>query len=211
MPNLAAMRESYQQGALLEHAVATHPLEQFRHWLDEAVAAALPEPNAMTLATVNRQGQPSTRVVLLKGLDAGLIFYTNYQSRKAQDIAYNPQVGLNVVWLELQRQVRIEGKAEKISRSASQEYFQSRPRGSQLGALVSPQSQVIANRDVLDDALAELEQRYPDSVPLPEHWGGYRVVPERWEFWQGRRSRLHDRLCYQQDEAGQWHVQRLAP
>lgn len=215
MPNLATMRQHYRLGHLDEQGILAEPLAQFQIWLEHAISAELPEPNAMTLATVSAEGQPSTRVVLLKGLDRGFIFYSNYHSRKGQDIAVNPQVGLNFVWLELQRQVRIEGKAERISRQRSQEYFQSRPRASQLGALVSPQSAVIANRAVLDEQWATLSEMYPDDIPLPEHWGGYRVIPERMEFWQGREGRLHDRLCYQHertpDGAGTWKIQRLAP
>lgn len=216
MPNLetstlAAMRQNYHLAHLDEQAMLAEPMAQFQAWLEHAISAKLPEPNAMTLATVNAEGQPSTRVVLLKGLDTGFIFYSNYQSRKGREIAANPRVGLNMVWLELQRQVRIEGGAEKMSRQASQAYFQSRPRASQLGALVSPQSEVIANRAVLDEQWAALSEKYPDSIPLPENWGGYRVIPERMEFWQGREGRLHDRLAYQRDSTGAWQIQRLAP
>lgn len=213
IPALAELRREYAQGVLTETTVDPDPLQQFQRWLAEALAAGLPEPNAMTLATVNQEGQPSVRAVLLKEYDAaGFVFYTNYQSAKAQQLAVHPQVALLFVWLELERQVRVEGVATKVTLAESAAYFQSRPRASQLGALASRQSQVVANREVLEQRFQALEQRYADAqVPMPPEWGGYRVEPRLLEFWQGRQSRLHDRLRYLRQVTGGWRLERLEP
>ncbi len=210
---IANLREDYQHSALLESDVSPNPLKQFQTWFDQAIAAALPEPNAMTLATATPDGIPSARIVLLKGFDEqGFVFFSNYNSHKGQEIDANPHVALVFLWKELERQVRIQGSVEKISAAESDEYFYSRPEGSRLGAWVSEQSRVIPNRDVLDQQLAALKQQYVDQeIPRPAHWGGFRVKPQAIEFWQGRSSRLHDRLLYQLDESGNWGIDRLAP
>ena len=208
---LADLRKDYRLAALEESSVDTNPIEQFQVWFLEAQSAKLPEPNAMTIATVNADGHPSARVVLLKGLDArGFVFYTNYDSRKGREIAAHPFAALVFHWNELERQVRIEGSVVRISEAESDTYFNSRPIGSRIGAWTSPQSEVITSRDVLTDKEKMMIQKYGDHPPRPAHWGGLRVVPKVIEFWQGRSSRLHDRLRYRQTSHG-WIIDRLAP
>ncbi|HEX8327480.1 MAG TPA: pyridoxamine 5'-phosphate oxidase [Hymenobacter sp.] len=213
-PHLADLRKTYAQRTLSEDDVLPDAVQQFRVWLDEAIAAQLEEPTALTLSTVSAAGQPSSRVVLLKGLpdDAGFLFYTNYDSRKGQELAERPLAALNFFWPGLERQVRVEGLVEKAPEALSTEYFQSRPRSSQLGAWASPQSQVIANREELESREEELAQNFgtQDPLPRPPHWGGYILRPQRVEFWQGRPSRLHDRIVFEREGAN-WRRSRLAP
>ena len=210
--SIADLRQNYTLQALNEADVDPDPIRQFQRWLDQAIAAELPEPNAMTLATATRDGIPSARIVLLKGLDArGFAFYTNYESRKGQELADNPQAALVFLWTVLERQVRIEGQVEKVAAAETDAYFQSRPLASRLGAWASEQSRVIRDREVLEQRFAELKATYADeTVPRPPHWGGYRVIPHQIEFWQGRTSRLHDRLRYRLKQ-GNWLLERLAP
>ncbi len=213
--NSTDMRKEYAAGRLLEGDVPAEPLALFAAWMAAAVDAGLREPNAMTLATATPDGRPSARVVLLKGVDArGLAFYTNYQSRKGQELAANPWAALCFWWGPLERQVRIEGPVEPLPAAESDAYFQSRPRGSRLGAWVSQQSAVIPGRAQLEARLAALEQEYAGSdPPRPPHWGGYLLVPQMVEFWQGGPHRLHDRLRYTRDDtaATAWHLDRLSP
>ena len=212
--NIGAIRTEYDMGQLSEDELAGNPIDQFKKWFDEALEKQVMEPNAMTLSTVSTAGRPSSRVVLLKELsETGFGFYTNYQSRKGLELAGNSQAAVLFFWPELQRQVRIIGHVVKMSAERSDAYFQSRPRGSQLGATASPQSQEIADRSVLEDYLVAVQKHYVDAelVPRPTHWGGYWLIPEEVEFWQGRHSRLHDRLCYKVGEEGGWKVCRLAP
>jgi pyridoxamine 5'-phosphate oxidase len=213
-PHLAALRKTYAQRTLSEADVLPDAVQQFRLWLNEALAAQLEEPTALTLSTVSATGQPSARVVLLKGLpeDNGFLFYTNYESRKGQELAAQPLAAISFFWPGLERQVRVEGRVEKAPEALSTEYFQSRPRSSQLGAWASPQSQVIESREELEAREAELAQQFGDQDPLPRppHWGGYILRPQRIEFWQGRPSRLHDRIVYER-EGSAWHRSRLAP
>lgn len=212
MKDLSDLRKSYERAELEEAAAALVPLQQFEAWLQEAIAARVPEPNAMTLATVDAAGRPSTRVVLIKGCDArGIVWYTNYQSRKGQELAGNPFAALQFHWVELERVVRIEGRVERVSEAESDEYFQSRPLDSRLGAWASPQSQVIASRATLVANAAKAAAQHGLHPPRPPHWGGLRLVPDRWEFWQGRASRLHDRLSYRLQPNGKWLRERLAP
>lgn len=212
MANLADIRKQYSLKTLERPDLADDPLSQFDAWFQDALEAEILEPNAMVLATADSEGRPSARVVLLKGVqDGAFVFYSNYESRKGKDMAENPQAALVFNWLDLERQVRIEGRVQKVSQDVSEAYFHSRPRGSQLGAWVSKQSQVISGREVLDERLAKLEQRYPDTVPLPDFWGGYMVTPARVEFWQGRSNRLHDRFVYDLQKDGTWSLERLSP
>jgi pyridoxamine 5'-phosphate oxidase len=210
--NIADLRENYAQGTLDVTDVAPTPLAQFERWFEQALSAQLREPNAMVLSTVSANGAPSARVVLLKGLEEGFTFFTNYESQKGQQIAAHPVVALTFFWNELERQVRIEGRIERVSAQESDEYFAVRPRSSQIGAWVSPQSTVIESRQWLEDRQAALEAQWQDqAIPRPEHWGGYRVVPHYMEFWQGRPSRLHDRIAYTQQPDGSWRIERLSP
>ncbi|CDI00766.1 Pyridoxine/pyridoxamine 5'-phosphate oxidase [Candidatus Competibacter denitrificans Run_A_D11] len=210
--SIAELRRDYTLGALSKTSVDPDPIKQFQRWLQEAIAAQLPEPNAMTVATADLSGHCHARAMLLKVCDAnGFVFFTNYQSDKGQQLLENPHVALVFLWLELQRQVRIEGTVTKISSAESEAYFHTRPRESRLGALVSQQSQVVASRKQLDERFQQLAAQYPDDViPMPEHWGGYRVWPVMMEFWQGRQGRLHDRLRYRREEKG-WRLERLEP
>lgn len=213
-PSIADLRINYQKGSLDVQDVRSDPFAQFHHWFSEALSAQLPEPNAMHLATLDTStGRLSGRIVLLKALDdTGFVFYTNYQSRKGQELAEHAQAALTFVWLELERQVRIEGNITKVSTEESDAYFASRPRGSQLGAWVSEQSKVIEGREVLEQRLRALEEQYAQAeIPRPSHWGGYRLVPDYVEFWQGRASRLHDRIAYRLQAGGQWQIERLSP
>jgi pyridoxamine 5'-phosphate oxidase len=196
-----------------EKLVDPNPVNQFQRWLDEAIAAHIPLPEAMTLATATAEGKPSARVVLLKRVDEnGFVFFTNYQSAKARDLDNNPFAALVFYWPHFERQVRVEGQVQRTSDAESREYFQTRPRESQIGALASPQSEVISGREVLEQRAAELEQLYLDrTIECPAHWGGYRLVPERIEFWKGRVGRLHDRILYELQADGSWTIKRLAP
>jgi len=208
---LATLRKSYERGELDEASCADDPLRQFETWLDQAIKAQLPEPNAMTLATVGAAGRPSTRIVLIKGFDArGLVWYSNYESRKGCELADNPHAALQFHWVELERVVRIEGVVERVSAAESDAYYASRPLESRIGAWASPQSRPIASRAVLVTNAAKAAARHGLNPPRPPHWGGYRLMPDRWEFWQGRPHRLHDRVRYML-EADRWVRQRLAP
>ena len=209
--NIADLRKNYEKAELSEDASAADPLQQFERWLNEAIHSEVPEPNAMTVATVASNMRPSTRVVLIKGYDArGIVWYTNYDSRKGQELAGNPFAALQFHWVELERVVRIEGRMEKISEADSDAYFHSRPLDSRIGAWASPQSQVIDGRTVLVTNAAKYAAKFMLNPPRPPHWGGYRLVPDEWQFWQGRKSRLHDRLRYRLNE-GDWIRERLAP
>jgi pyridoxamine 5'-phosphate oxidase len=212
MTQLADLRRSYVLGSLSESDVAPDPISQFQRWFDEAIHAKLPEPNAMTLATVDADGQPSARIVLLKGMDAqGFTFFTNYESRKGLDLAANPRAALLFHWVQLERQVRVEGRVEKVTDAESDDYYASRPLGSRLGAWASEQSREVADRTVLEQREADFRAKFGDNPPRPAHWGGYRVVPTRIEFWQGRPSRLHDRIAYRLHADGAWQIVRLSP
>jgi pyridoxamine 5'-phosphate oxidase len=209
--DIAALRKSYEKDELDESASAADPLLQFQRWFEQALSAQLPEPNAMTLATVGEDGRPSTRIVLVKGFDArGFVWYTNYESRKGQELARQPFAALQFHWVELERVVRIEGRVSTTSAEESDAYFASRPLDSRLGAWASPQSRVITSRAALVAAAAKAAAVHALNPPRPPHWGGYRLEPDRYEFWQGRKSRLHDRLRYRL-EGGAWLRERLAP
>ena len=211
-PDVASLRKEYTRAGLAESDVAPDPVEQLRRWFDEALAAGLHEPNAMTVATATRDGRPSARVVLLKGCDErGFVFYTNYEGRKGREIEENPRAALLFYWGELERQVRVEGTASRIPRVESDAYYAGRPLGSRLGAWASEQSRVAGGRGVLEGRVGDLEAEYEGrEVPRPPFWGGYRVEPEVVEFWQGRENRLHDRIVYRR-QGGGWEIERLQP
>ena len=224
--NIADLRQDYQLQSLDRNDVDENPFVQFSKWFDEALKSEILEPNAMTLATVSAEGKPSARIVLLKGIhtpkgineEYSFVFYTNYDSHKGKDMAANPHVALCFNWLDLQRQIRMEGVVKKTDPSVSDDYFNTRPKASRIGALASPQSQIVPNRAFLEENFNNLLEKYADTpeginggVPRPENWGGYIVKPTLIEFWQGRRSRLHDRICYIKQENGTWKIERLAP
>ena len=212
MTSIADIRKSYERAELNEDASHANPLNQFARWLQEAIDSQVPEPNAMTVATVASNLRPSTRVVLIKGYDdRGIVWYTNYASRKARELAHQPLAALQFHWVELERVVRIEGLVEKVSDEESDAYFHSRPLDSRIGAWASPQSQVISGRGVLVANAAKYGAQFLLKPPRPPHWGGYRLKPDGWQFWQGRKSRLHDRLRYTLDGQGGWLRERLAP
>lgn len=214
MRRLSDMRGIYLADTLDEASLGRTWLVQFERWLDEAISTGMPEPNAMVVATADAAGRPSARTVLLKEVDEqGFVFYTNHESRKGREAAANPHASLVFPWVPLHRQVVVTGTVERLPDKEADAYFQSRPHGSQLGALASPQSQVIASRAVLDHSRAQLARRYPEGsrVPRPRHWGGLRVVPDSVEFWQGRADRLHDRLRFRREADGPWKIERLAP
>ena len=211
--DIADMRMHYTKGFLTEDSVIGNPIDQFKFWFNETTNGGVVEPNAMIIATVSKDNIPSARTVLLKEIDPeGFLFYTNYSSDKANDISVNPNVCLVFLWKEMERQVRITGVAEKISTSRSEQYFHKRPKGSQIGAWVSPQSSILENRNILEERQKEIELKFKDEekIPLPDFWGGYIVKPTAIEFWQGRPSRLHDRLRYKLED-GKWKIERLAP
>jgi pyridoxamine 5'-phosphate oxidase len=211
--SIADIRKDYKLRSLNESDVTAEPVAQFTNWWDEAISSEIDEVNAMTLATVTADGRPSARIVLLKGFDEkGFVFFTNYQSRKGKELGDNPHAVLVFFWKELERQVRIEGSIEMISEKDSDEYYQSRPIGSRIGAWASPQSEVIANREVIENNFSALEKKFDTgAIPRPGHWGGYILRPSMIEFWQGRSSRLHDRIQYNLQADNNWTIQRLAP
>ncbi|WP_144604043.1 pyridoxamine 5'-phosphate oxidase [Algoriphagus algorifonticola] len=210
--DISSIRKDYTLKSLDISDINKDPFKQFKTWLEEAVESQVLEVNAMTLSTVGLDGYPNGRVVLLKDLDYGFVFFTNYSSEKGQELANNPKASLTFFWAELERQVRVTGKVEKISEAESDEYFFSRPQGSQIGAWTSPQSKKISSREVLDENQEAVEERFKSEKMIrPPHWGGYRVIPSRIEFWQGRPSRLHDRILFERTESGSWIISRLAP
>ncbi|MBT1696796.1 pyridoxamine 5'-phosphate oxidase [Fulvivirgaceae bacterium PWU4] len=213
MQNIADLRKEYSRATLDISNVLTDPVKQFEKWFDEAVQAGVTEPNAMHFATVNEQGKPSSRIVLLKGIEDGrFIFYTNYQSKKGKELETNPACALTFFWPDIERQVRIEGIATRVDQATSDQYFQSRPRGSQIGAWASPQSTIIKDRDILEDRASQIEKKFENNkvLPRPHQWGGYQIEPLLIEFWQGRASRLHDRIQFVKTD-GVWKAYRLAP
>jgi pyridoxamine 5'-phosphate oxidase len=211
MTSIADLRKDYKLTSLGKRDLAADPFTQFKKWLDEAIAAEVPEPTAMNLATVGENARPSSRIVLLKGIDEkGFVFFTNYDSRKGRELAQSQWAALTFHWVELERQVRIEGHVEKVDTKTSDDYFNSRPLASRIGAIASAQSEKVESREALEKRFAEIEAQYGENPPRPAHWGGYVIVPEMVEFWQGRRSRLHDRLVFQRQFAG-WHIERLSP
>jgi len=210
---IAALREDYRAKTLEIGEVQADPILQFKDWFQAALDSSVKEANAMTVATVDALGKPSARIVLLKGFDEnGFIFYTNYESKKGKDLAVNPNISAVFLWKDLERQIRIDGIAKKISRADSLKYYKSRPKGSQIGAWVSPQSQIISDRSILENKMKDLQEKYmsEETLPIPPHWGGYQIQPTTIEFWQGRSSRLHDRICYTL-EGKKWKIDRLAP
>lgn len=211
--DITALRHDYVAHGLLRADLDPDPIKQFEKWFDEATAADIRDVNAMSLATATADGIPFVRIVLLKAIsERGFVFFTNYQSDKGRQIEANPRAALNIFWVQLERQIRISGPVEKTSREESEEYFQSRPIGSQLGAWASAQSEVIENREMLEAELAKVTERFGGGpIPVPPHWGGYRVLPETIEFWQGRADRLHDRFRYRQQDSAAWIIERLAP
>ncbi len=213
MTSLADLRKNYSLGSLDAADVDADPIRQFQTWLNQALDAQLPEPNAMTVATVDAAGRPAARVLLIKGVDErGFVFFTNYESRKGRELDANPHAALLFHWIELERQVRIEGRVEKTSDAESDAYYHSRPLGSRIGAWASEQSAVIDSRAQLEAREREISAQYGDAPPRPPHWGGYRLVPDAIEFWQGRPSRLHDRIRYTRDSVqAPWRIERLAP
>ncbi len=208
-----SLRTEYSKQDLNEKSIASDPFKQFQLWFEEAAITKITDSNAFTLSTVSADSKPSSRIVLLRGFDKdGFVFFTNYESKKGHDISENPNVAMNFFWPDLEKQIRIEGTVAKISNEKSDAYFNSRPRESQLGAWVSNQSTDIENREVLSQREKELNEYYLNaSIPRPEHWGGYIITPLRFEFWQGRPSRLHDRIVYEPDKSGNWHIKRIAP
>ena len=210
--SIADLRKEYSHASLSEANVHADPMTQFAKWFDEAVMAKVPEPNAMGVTTVGANGRPSSRIMLIKGFDQrGFTWFTNYESRKGRELLANQYAALLFHWIPLERQVRIEGRVERVSAVDSDAYFHSRPLKSRLGAIASAQSQAIADREALEARYMQAEEQYGDHPPRPEHWGGYRLIPDTMEFWQGRRSRLHDRILYTLQKDGQWQHQRLQP
>lgn len=211
--NISHLRKEYRNATLSENEVFQDPIQQFALWFDNAMESKVPEPNAMTLATADKKGRPSARIVLLKGYDAeGFVFFTNYESHKGQELKDNPHAALVFFWHDLERQVRIQGKVKKIKTAESELYYQSRPKESRLGAWASPQSQKIEDRQILEDTMEELSKTFKESdPPRPDFWGGFRVIPSAIEFWQGRPGRLHDRILYEKSSKGIWKISRLAP
>lgn len=209
---ISDIRKEYTRHTLDEKDVAVSPFEQFNKWLQEALHSDIPEPTAMNLATVGANGRPSARIVLLKHVDSGFVFFTNYNSRKGADLQHNPFAALTFHWVEMERQVRIEGRVERVESALSDEYFNSRPLMSRIGAIASEQSRPLPNREVLENRMRALGAEYVDKIPpRPQNWGGYRLIPDYFEFWQGRRSRLHDRIVYEPANNGMWKIYRLAP